>query len=207
MSVVISGQLLTILLPWTEVEGSDILAFGVTSSSRAVLKGSFRYFSDTCVVTDNASQRGAPQGILLSISKYTIILPPQSEIGRFPKIVSICIIESVIKVKVQVTQTAPQNAFLVLTGLPGGYAGTEWKSGRQTKVQLLLHGQMALRLLQATHQCCQVLSRDPAVFWPGLGYSALDSTHSNFWAVTAHKTCAIGCSLKITCRINMLPDF
>lgn len=52
----ISGHQLTILPPWTEIKGRDVLALGVTGPSRPVLEGFFWYLSDTSVVADDAGK-------------------------------------------------------------------------------------------------------------------------------------------------------
>lgn len=46
-------QRLTIILPWAEVKGRNVLALGVTGAPRPVLEGSRGHLSDASVVTNN----------------------------------------------------------------------------------------------------------------------------------------------------------
>lgn len=69
------------LLPGPEVKDRDVAATGVTRPPRAILERLLGHFRDVSVVTNDAGQRGVPQGGPLSLREDARVLPPQSEKG------------------------------------------------------------------------------------------------------------------------------
>ena len=70
------------LLPWTEVQGRDVATLS-EFGPWCVFEGLFWHFSDTSVVTDDASKWRLLQGLPLGLSEDSCVLPPKTEINMF----------------------------------------------------------------------------------------------------------------------------